>query len=318
MEEKASLLSYQESIDELKQKLIDTTAELESVRVQAIEEMRESEKYVKHWLQVLEIACHERDEARDQLQRLLNEGMPSTTTAEFSAALPQLEPKSPLLNPAKATSIKVESNTLFEPFNYLSHGSSPIVSIFDAVSSPQLSNMNGGDSSNLAFVNDSFVQDYGGIASTGLASSGTCKIDEGLIVIDNLVEGKTLPQKGKLLQAVLEAGPLLQTLLLAGPLPKWRNPPPPQPFQIPPVQITGCDAELLAQKPAAISSLVVSKPLNFSSNVEMPCGGSKILSTSALSFESGPSSYCLGHEGLISEGANVESYIPTGKRQKFQ
>ncbi|GFP79702.1 hypothetical protein PHJA_000113700, partial [Phtheirospermum japonicum] len=34
-----------------------------------------------------------------------------------------------------------------------------------------------------------------------------------------------LPEKGKLLQAVIKAGPLLQTLLIAGgPLPQWRHP----------------------------------------------------------------------------------------------
>ncbi|KAL0460136.1 UNVERIFIED_CONTAM: hypothetical protein Slati_0640800 [Sesamum latifolium] len=38
---------------------------------------------------------------------------------------------------------------------------------------------------------------------------------------------RPLPEKGKLLQAVMKAGPLLQTLLLAGPLPQWRHPPPP-------------------------------------------------------------------------------------------
>ncbi|KAG0598921.1 hypothetical protein M758_12G112100 [Ceratodon purpureus] len=37
---------------------------------------------------------------------------------------------------------------------------------------------------------------------------------------------KSLPEKGKLLQAVMQAGPLLQTLLVAGPLPQWRHPPP--------------------------------------------------------------------------------------------
>ncbi|GER46931.1 hypothetical protein STAS_23998 [Striga asiatica] len=36
-----------------------------------------------------------------------------------------------------------------------------------------------------------------------------------------------LPEKGRLLQAVMGAGPLLQTLLVAGPLPRWRHPPPP-------------------------------------------------------------------------------------------
>ncbi|KAI9124624.1 hypothetical protein K1719_004546 [Acacia pycnantha] len=38
---------------------------------------------------------------------------------------------------------------------------------------------------------------------------------------------KGLPEKGKLLKAVIEAGPLLQTLLMAGgPLPQWQHPPP--------------------------------------------------------------------------------------------
>ncbi|KAG6436352.1 hypothetical protein SASPL_101248 [Salvia splendens] len=49
-----------------------------------------------------------------------------------------------------------------------------------------------------------------------------------------LIKGP-LPEKGKLLQAVVKAGPLLQTLLLAGPLPQWRHPPPVvDPYQIPP------------------------------------------------------------------------------------
>uniref|UniRef100_A0A1J3JK09 Uncharacterized protein n=1 Tax=Noccaea caerulescens TaxID=107243 RepID=A0A1J3JK09_NOCCA len=47
-----------------------------------------------------------------------------------------------------------------------------------------------------------------------------------------------LPEKGKLLKAVLKAGPLLQTLLLAGQLPQWRHPPPQlESFEIPPVII---------------------------------------------------------------------------------
>ncbi|XP_054795813.1 uncharacterized protein LOC129301261 [Prosopis cineraria] len=53
-----------------------------------------------------------------------------------------------------------------------------------------------------------------------------------------LAPEKPLPEKGKLLQAVMKAGPLLQTLLLAGPLPQWRHPPPPlDSFEIPPVTI---------------------------------------------------------------------------------
>ncbi|RDX88129.1 hypothetical protein CR513_30319, partial [Mucuna pruriens] len=57
-------------------------------------------------------------------------------------------------------------------------------------------------------------------------------------MIELIAPDKPLPEKGKLLQAVMKAGPLLQTLLLAGPLPQWRHPPPPlESFQIPPVTI---------------------------------------------------------------------------------
>ncbi|XP_022728704.1 wiskott-Aldrich syndrome protein family member 2-like [Durio zibethinus] len=53
-----------------------------------------------------------------------------------------------------------------------------------------------------------------------------------------LVPKKPLPEKGKLLQAVMKAGPLLQTLLLVGPLPQWRHPPSPlESFEIPRVTI---------------------------------------------------------------------------------
>lgn len=38
---------------------------------------------------------------------------------------------------------------------------------------------------------------------------------------------RRLPEKGRLVEAVVSAGPLLQTLLLSGPLPRWRHPPPP-------------------------------------------------------------------------------------------
>ncbi|XP_020598474.1 uncharacterized protein LOC110038058 [Phalaenopsis equestris] len=51
-----------------------------------------------------------------------------------------------------------------------------------------------------------------------------------------------LPEKGRLLEAVMTAGPLLQTLMLAGPLPEWRHPPPAmQGFEIPPVVMNAGD-----------------------------------------------------------------------------
>ncbi|CAN6270916.1 unnamed protein product [Urochloa humidicola] len=43
---------------------------------------------------------------------------------------------------------------------------------------------------------------------------------------------RRLPEKGRLVEAVVSAGPLLQTLLLAGPLPRWRHPPPAAPADV--------------------------------------------------------------------------------------
>ncbi|WOL07071.1 hypothetical protein Cni_G15807 [Canna indica] len=50
---------------------------------------------------------------------------------------------------------------------------------------------------------------------------------------------RNLPEKGRLVEAVMDAGPLLQTLMLAGPLPQWRHPPPElHSSEIPPVTIS--------------------------------------------------------------------------------
>ncbi|PSR95137.1 Kinetochore protein like [Actinidia chinensis var. chinensis] len=251
MEDMVSLWSHQESIDELKQKLLYTTLELESVRMEANEEMRKSREYVKQLMQLLNMAYQERDEARDQHHKLLNQAM----SCEFFTPLTQTKP-------AKANSSITESN---------SFGSSPVDSLFDPISSPeQLSNGNVESPSHLAaFVNQPFVSDPSGL------------------VIEKAMKGKSLPQKGKFLQAVLEAGPLLQTLLVAGPLPRWRNPPPLQPLQIPPVSISD---ENLGFVPSSSSFIGVS------------CGSSRMLTTtSVLDIDSGAS-----------------GYFPSGKRQKFQ
>ncbi|GFS37394.1 enabled-like protein [Actinidia rufa] len=215
--------------------------------------MRKSREYVKQLMQFLKIAYQERDEARDQLHKLLNKAMP----CEFFTPLPQMKP-------AKANSTVTESN---------SFGSSPMDSLFDSVSSPeQLSNVNVESPGNLAaFVNRPFVGDQSGL------------------VIEKEMNGKSLPQKGKFLQAVLEAGPLLQTLLMRGPLPRWRNTPLFQPLQIPPVSI---DPENLGFVPRALSS----------SLVEVSCGSSQMLSTTSV----------------LDFGSGASGYFPDGMRQKFQ
>ncbi|KAG1354853.1 hypothetical protein COCNU_07G009650 [Cocos nucifera] len=67
---------------------------------------------------------------------------------------------------------------------------------------------------------------YGTSSSAGMAAVEAAALRRGL------------PEKGRLLEAVVAAGPLLQTLLLAGPLPRWRHPPPAlQTLEIPPVSM---------------------------------------------------------------------------------
>lgn len=71
-----------------------------------------------------------------------------------------------------------------------------------------------------------------------VSSPQQTRTEQPMMMIDSIAKDKPLPEKGKLLQAVMKAGPLLQTLLLAGPLPQWRHPPPPlESFEIPPVTI---------------------------------------------------------------------------------
>lgn len=311
MDDLGSLWTYQENIDELKHKLLCTTVELDSVKMEAKEQMNKNQEFVKRLLDLLKTAQKERDEAKDQLQKLLNKITVSNPIDKVSNILPRASPESPLLFHAnKANSSITESNSLSETYNHHSHNSSPVDSIFDTVSSPEFSNINVADSSHMGFVNQPFVvQDYKASAS----ASASTKIDHASAVIDNLVKGKTLPQKGKLLQAVMEAGPLLQTLLVAGPLPRWRNPPPLQPFKIPPVSIKGAEAAGLHQKPLDNSFSVAQWALN-------TLAYSQSCSASMLNFGGGSSSSCFNNSRLLSTTSssfNDQIPIPFGKRQRL-
>ncbi|KAK6926921.1 Protein of unknown function DUF1635 [Dillenia turbinata] len=288
-------------IEELKQKLLLTSYELETTRIEAEEEIRKSKDSVKQLLNLLMIAYQERDEARDQLQKLLNKVIIPTSPNDCCFTMFPIE--SPLIKPIKANSSITESNSL----------SSPEFSNIDAVSSPELSNINLGDSNNIGFV----THQTPGQEIVGTTSTRT--VDHGTIIIENLVRGKILPQKGRLLQAVMEAGPLLQTLMVAGPLPRWRNPPPLQSFHIPPVGIKGCQTT---------TTLVDQKPvLNFA-NLGVPMtnssfASSQTCSSSMLNFISGDSSSgsgCGNSWQINSVGVqNQQQYqIPSGKRVRLQ
>ncbi|KAI4385469.1 hypothetical protein MLD38_003491 [Melastoma candidum] len=103
------------------------------------------------------------------------------------------------------------------------HGTKQFVQASEVEDEPPLPS---DDDNNHGFPSRSSSESNGSIVS----STGSAFLE--------LVPEKQLPEKGKLLQAVVNAGPLLRTLLLAGPLPQWRNPPPPlEPFNISPLSI---------------------------------------------------------------------------------
>ncbi|XP_068476401.1 uncharacterized protein [Phaseolus vulgaris] len=186
------------SCDGLRQNLLATTLELESMKNVNMELMNR-----------LKMAYKERDEAREELQKLFKKLTPPTL----------IEIPSCMMIPTPTKSSITESNSP-------SYVSSPVDSLMEAVSPRDFSNMIVDSHNNMAYhLNQPLVQ------NTRVSQRRTC--DVGDEVIEHLAKRKTLPQKGMLLKAVVDAGPLLKTLLLAGPLPTWRNPPSSQTIETP-------------------------------------------------------------------------------------
>lgn len=192
-----------QSSDQLRLKLIDTIAELENTR-----------NVKDELLNMLEIAYKERDQAREQLQILVKKLASSNSNMFYEVQQNNNNNNVVMFQSTKAKSSITESNSP-------SHVSSPVDSFIEAVSSPEFSNV-GVDSHNKYFFNQTLVHDEVDVASR---------------VVDSLARGKVLPQKGKLLDAVINAGPLLQNLVLSGPLPTWKNPPPLSSIKIPPFSV---------------------------------------------------------------------------------
>ncbi|WCJ41178.1 hypothetical protein M5689_022060 [Euphorbia peplus] len=257
MEEIGAFWTYHESLEDVKQKLLYTTMELQRLKMESQEQTRRHREDVKQLIELINIS----NKQRDDLQNILNKLISCNS------------PQSPLFVPIKSNSTITESSSL---------NSSPVDSFFDAVSSPDSSNtqispsftrvsptftrvspnytefhpvgnvkmdpidsiVNGERLSEKGKLLEAVSPSFTRVSPTFTSVSPTfndfhpVKMDP----IDSIVKGKRLPEKGKLLEAVTEAGPLLQTLLVAGPLPRWRNPPPLQTFKIPPVSIKGCEA----------------------------------------------------------------------------
>ncbi|KAK7257651.1 hypothetical protein RIF29_31783 [Crotalaria pallida] len=196
------------SMEELRQNLLYTTVELEQTRATVQDELRKRDDQLLNLKELLNKVIRERDEAQEKCQKLL-----------FEKFLIQQQ-----------------------------HQTAPLSGISSIEDDPRRGGVGNGIDSN-----------------NGLSSSDCEESIVSSPVIDHLPQpqqppqlqpqpqpqpplpetmmieltpDKPLPEKGKLLQAVMKAGPLLQTLLLAGPLPQWRHPPPPlESFEIPPVTI---------------------------------------------------------------------------------
>lgn len=186
------------SMEELRQSLIYTTVELEQTRAAVQEELRKRDEQLLNLKELVSKTIRERDEAQEKCQRLLLEKL----VFQQQVAAPV----------SGISSIEDEPRRGIDSNNGISSSdceesivSSPVI---DHLPPPQQHHQ---------------------------PQPQPQQLPQSMI---ELTPEKPLPEKGKLLQAVMKAGPLLQTLLLAGPLPQWRHPPPPlESFEIPPVTI---------------------------------------------------------------------------------
>lgn len=250
----------------MKYKLLYTSLELERLNMEASEEKRKNNQLI----QLIKLAYQERDEARDHLHKLLNKINQSQIHIDSPRAT----------NLPKANSSTIESNSLSDTYN-----SSPVESFLDVVSSPDL-------------VNNNIIP----VSRHVIVQEVTKIDDQDSLVIDRLVKGKTLPQQGKLLQAVLESGPLLQTLLVAGPLPRWRNPPQFKPLHIPPVSIKSCEGGMMMTTQNSTTQ-------NYSHF------GSSLMNNSQPYFEMSCASSQMLSPYL---GPNCNNFVHIDKRQRLQ
>ncbi|THG11861.1 hypothetical protein TEA_000416 [Camellia sinensis var. sinensis] len=198
-------------MDELRQSLLLATLELETTRLKAQEELKMRDDQLNHLKDLVTEAIRERDEAQDKCQRLVFERL------LFQQQQLHLQQQQ-------------QQQQLHLQQQQQCQQNAPLSGISSIEDEPRrgLDSNNGFSSSDCeeSIVSSPVIDPIP--PPTQLPPP----IDE---LINPLVSDKPLPEKGKLLQAVMKAGPLLQTLLLAGPLPQWRHPPPPiDSYQIPP------------------------------------------------------------------------------------
>ncbi|XP_052183677.1 uncharacterized protein LOC127795808 [Diospyros lotus] len=193
------------SLDELRQSLLVTTLEFETTRLKAEEEIRVRDDHLNHLKDLLSEAIRERDEAQEKCQRLLYEKL-LLQQQHQQLQIHQLQKQQ-------------------------CHQTAPLsgISSIEDESKRGLDNLDSNNGFSTSDCDESIVSSP---VVDPIPVPAPPQLEEPM---GPLVSDKPLPEKGKLLQAVMKAGPLLQTLLLAGPLPQWRHPPPPiDSYQIPP------------------------------------------------------------------------------------
>ncbi|GAB2276820.1 hypothetical protein Dimus_011533 [Dionaea muscipula] len=207
----------QGGISELKQLLLQTRLELDASILSAQDEISTKEKELIHLKDLLMVTMKERDEANSKCQELMLEN------SSLQQQLQQQQEKEMSFSRVMSIEDKYrggtgDANTSFS----CSDTEESIVS-----SSPSNNNNNNNNNNNTEAIHSQITLD--------------------------LANKRPLPEKGKLLKAVMEAGPLLQTLLLAGQLPKWQHPPPRlHSIEIPPVTIPS-PTDLSKKRPLDLS-----------------------------------------------------------------
>ncbi|KAL9419139.1 hypothetical protein AB3S75_036985 [Citrus x aurantiifolia] len=220
MEEQCSPLSWgycyqDEGSEELKYSFL-YTLELESTIVSAKEEIAKREVEVICLKDVLNRAFKERDEAQAKCQKLMLENLllqqqlQKQQQQQEAAASTEDESK-PAADPKKNFSVSISSSA---------DCNNKDINVATSLTSPKPQ------------PPPLLLQQQATPPQAALSSAAE----------------KPLPEKGRLLKAVMEAGPLLQTLLLAGPLPQWQHPPPKlDSIEIPPVSISSSSPRLSNQ-----------------------------------------------------------------------
>lgn len=209
MEYECSPLSWEffnqeEGLEDLRHSLLYTTLELEATIASAKEEITRRECELIHVHDLLSRVIKERDEAQAKCQKLMLEKLELQQELQQN----QHQQKHQLVQTHQRDTISQSEQ------EELQEGLSEKHSVAAASSDSEQNS----------------VPSCGGSATPHPTA---------LQVVMELAEKKPLPEKGKLLKAVVEAGPLLQTLLLAGPLPQWQHPPPHlNSIEIPPVAIS--------------------------------------------------------------------------------